>query len=124
MQQTGNQHAPVGWDIPALLFSFTGRIDRGKYWACTVGATAVGFVAILLSYAIHDTLGVVVWLLAFPVSLWVSFALLVKRLQDLPTSGWWCLLALVPLLGQVFVIAVALISRETATEAPTQQEGC
>ena len=93
-------------DWTTLLFSFTGRINRGKYWLAVliylVGWTA--FIAgclIWLGGTSIDNLfsfaGAVllVWLMGFILlgaGTWSGLAVGVKRLHDRDKSGWWILL--------------------------------
>jgi len=52
-----------------ILFGFSGRINRGKYWA-----------------------SVVIWILVYLVAWIAVFAIGIKRLHDRNKSGWWILL--------------------------------
>lgn len=91
-----------------VLFSFRGRIGRGSFWAGSGVATvlaAVGVVTGLAAFGAGFTTGstaglgvaalvVVVTMLAF---LWMTYALLVKRMRDRGKSAWWLLPFFVPL---------------------------
>ena len=89
--------------------TFSGRATRSEYWWWTLAV-------ILLMLALGMIDGVVIApLLGFepgaeeagqPLSTLTSLALLlpniavtVRRLHDKDKSGWWCLLALVPVIG-------------------------
>jgi len=89
-----------------LLFSFTGRINRGRYWLAVLIYTAVWttFIAaslVWLGGLDIDNLfsfagaGLVIWLigfLLFIVLTWSGLAVGIKRLHDRDKSGWWILL--------------------------------
>lgn len=91
-----------------VLFSFRGRIGRGSFWAGSGVATvlaAVGVMTGLAAFGAGFTTGstaglgvaafvVVVTMLAF---LWITYALLVKRMRDRGKSAWWLLPFLIPL---------------------------
>jgi uncharacterized membrane protein YhaH (DUF805 family) len=93
-------------DWTTLLFSFNGRINRGKYWLAVLIYMVVwiAFFAgclIWLGGTNIDNLfsfagGVLlVWLIGFILfvaGIWSGFAVGVKRLHDRDKSGWWILL--------------------------------
>ena len=93
-------------DWTTLLFSFTGRINRGKYWLAVLIYMAVWttFIAgslIWLGGLNIDNLlslagaGLMIWLIGFIlliVGTWSGLAVGVKRLHDRDKSGWWILL--------------------------------
>src|SRR3954470_22945962 len=88
------------------LFSFTGRINRGKYWLAVLIYTAAWttFIAaslVWLGGLDIDNLfslagaGLIIWLvgfLLFIVVTWSGLAVGIKRLHDRDKSGWWILL--------------------------------
>lgn len=80
---------------------FSGRARRSEYWYFWLFSVLVNFVTSLVAGAIH---------LSF-LSYLVSLALLlpglavgVRRLHDTGRSGWWLLVALVPLIGAIILI--------------------
>lgn len=93
-------------DWSTLLFSFQGRINRGKYWLAAliyIGAWFVFTAAALiwLGGIDFDQLfrfaggALLIWLVAvvlFVAGTWSAFATGVKRLHDRDKSGWWMLL--------------------------------
>jgi uncharacterized membrane protein YhaH (DUF805 family) len=93
-------------DWTALLFSFTGRINRGKYWLAALIYVAVWttFIAVSLVWLgglnIDNLLslagaGLMIWLIGFilfVLGAWSSLAVGIKRLHDRDKSGWWILL--------------------------------
>jgi uncharacterized membrane protein YhaH (DUF805 family) len=120
-------------DWTTLLFSFKGRINRGKYWLAALIYMAVWttFFAVslvwlgglnidnLLSFA---GAALLIWLIALILLVagaWSSLAVGVKRLHDRDKSGWWILLfwfapsilgswpTAAPDLGSGFILALA-----------------
>jgi uncharacterized membrane protein YhaH (DUF805 family) len=93
-------------DWTTLLFSFKGRINRGKYWLAALIYIAVWTIFVvgsliwlgglditnLMSFA---GAGLMIWLIGFILLIagtWSGLAVGVKRLHDRDKSGWWMLL--------------------------------
>jgi uncharacterized membrane protein YhaH (DUF805 family) len=93
-------------DWTTLLFSFNGRINRGKYWlsvliymmvwtvfiAGSLGWLGAKGIDNLLSFA---GAALLIWLVGFILLIlgtWSGLAVGVKRLHDRKKSGWWILL--------------------------------
>jgi uncharacterized membrane protein YhaH (DUF805 family) len=93
-------------DWTALLFSFNGRINRGKYWLAVLIYMVVWtafFISIfvwlgrfdvndLWSFAGKGLLISLVGLILLVLGIWSGLAVGVKRLHDRDKSGWWILL--------------------------------
>lgn len=87
-------------DWKTLLFSFSGRANRAKYWLTVLIVGIVWLVAaivgVTLSAALGSTLGLfisaIIGLGAFVFTIWPGLAIGVKRLHDREKSGWWLLL--------------------------------
>jgi uncharacterized membrane protein YhaH (DUF805 family) len=93
-------------DWTTLLFSFRGRINRGKYWLAVLIYVVVWVVFIVggliwLGGMNIDNLfslagaGLLIWLIAIILLIagtWSGLAVGVKRLHDRDKSGWWVLL--------------------------------
>ena len=93
-------------DWTTLLFSFTGRINRGKYWlALLIYVLAwIAFIAAALMWLggfntdrLFSFVGaaLLVWLGAIVLAVagtWSGFATGIKRLHDRGKSGWWIVL--------------------------------
>ena len=93
-------------DWTTLLFSFKGRINRGKYWfALLLYMLAwIAFVALCfmwLGSIDPDRLlriaggAMLIWLIAIVLAIagaWSGIAVGIKRLHDRDKSGWWLLL--------------------------------
>jgi uncharacterized membrane protein YhaH (DUF805 family) len=104
-----------------LLFSFNGRISRAEYLlglAIVVGVSLLwwGVVCwIALRSFPFNTRSVAIDLISVVLGLWggwVSLATAAKRLHDLNMSGFWCLAALIPLVGFVAPLLFLLIPGE------------
>lgn len=92
----------------AKYIDFNGRASRPEYWWFALFVFGVG---ILISF-ISETLSGLFYLgMLLP-----SIAAATRRLHDTGRSGWWQLIALIPLLG-VIVLIVFLAQRGTADAA-------
>lgn len=100
----------------SLFFSFNGRIRRSHFWLAAIGLMIVNGVvssltlfpaiaaaaasgdpnAVLAAYGSPGALLYWVWALAM---FWPSLALDIKRCHDRNRSGWFLLLAFIPLVN-------------------------
>jgi uncharacterized membrane protein YhaH (DUF805 family) len=87
-----------------LLFSFEGRINRGKFWLGIVILWAVVWVLALVA-GVADS-AFLWWLIAVLgiILIWPSLALSIKRWHDRNKSGWWVLIGLVPIIGGLWAL--------------------
>ncbi len=93
-------------DVLKKYAVFTGRARRKEYWCfalvhiiiCIVLSVIDG----ILSAGILSTL---YWLAVLIPAIAVS----VRRLHDIDRSGWWWLLAFVPVLGAIVLIIFAIL---------------
>ena len=79
-------------DILHLWFSFSGRINRGKYWLVSLSNIAILLIAIGAGIVANATLA---WFLAGLIILAAmvsSYAAGAKRLHDRNKSAWWVLI--------------------------------
>ncbi|MDO8989037.1 MAG: DUF805 domain-containing protein [Sideroxyarcus sp.] len=87
----------MNWYIDVLknYATFEGRAGREEYWNFTLLNVIVG---IALFVTNHRMLGVYMLAVLIP-----SIAVSVRRLHDVDRSGWWLLIAAVPVVGIVFL---------------------
>ena len=116
----------------SLLFSFFGRTGRGGFWLgvlCSFLAVAIFAAIAFLVFGVPVSMlnadGTAVALgdqpgpdskmiLNFPslallgvgyiAAIWIGLATQVKRAHDRGFSGWWILLAVIPLAGAIWVL--------------------
>ncbi len=87
-----------------MLLSTEGRISRQRFWLWGVGAM------LGLAILLHGLLAVarVRMAVAEPVVnvllLWPALAISIKRWHDRDRPGWWALLALVPVVGWLWLL--------------------
>ena len=94
-------------DWKYLFTSFDGRINRAKFWAGVGVLFAIGIVAQIIDALLGTTgesglgiVGVIVML----ASIYPALALYAKRWHDRDKSGWWSLIALVPIIGAIWLL--------------------
>ncbi len=100
-----------------LLFSFQGRVNRAKFWLVNIGLCVVEAIVFGIAgggammsgdpTAVDmSSLGVmgIIGLLFFIVFFWIGLAVAVKRWHDRGKSGWWVLIALVPVIGGLWYL--------------------
>jgi uncharacterized membrane protein YhaH (DUF805 family) len=98
--------------LKPLLLSFEGRINRARYWTGIVVIIVVEVIALAISAIIGFILGnnivtTLIGILAMIVCvamIWPSIALGVKRFHDRNKSGWWVLIAFVPVIGGLWYL--------------------
>ncbi|MGA2055415.1 MAG: DUF805 domain-containing protein [Bradyrhizobium sp.] len=94
--------------VYSKYFTFSGRASRSEYWWFQLFYLIVIIGISFVSYAVADTSGdgglsalLLIWQLGNIVPL---LAVQVRRLHDIDRSGWWCLVALVPLVGWLVLL--------------------
>ncbi|GAA0752153.1 DUF805 domain-containing protein [Ideonella azotifigens] len=98
---------PIAEAMPPgkLFFSPKGRISRRGFWGGMLGLAALGIVlgALLNIAGFHGERveGLVNLLLAWP-----AFAVSAKRWHDRDRSAWWVLVALIPVVGFLWLLVV------------------
>src|SRR5690349_3641974 len=75
---------------------FSGRASRSEYWWFFLFIVLVGFATSMVSNYLSA--------LFYLGTLLPSLAAATRRLHDTGRSGWWQLIALVPLLGIIIII--------------------
>ena len=93
---------------------FTGRSRRKEYWMFTLLAIGIYIVASILDRIagvngmIAGRYGPITALVALGL-LVPSLAVSVRRLHDSDRSGWWLLLGLVPIVGEIIVLVFMVL---------------
>ena len=81
---------------------FSGRARRTEYWMFFLFNFIIGIVLSVVDYVL-GTAGIVGALFALAILI-PSIAVGVRRLHDTDRSGWWMLIAFVPLIGAIVLI--------------------
>ena len=104
--------------LKSLLFSFRGRINRLPYWMVTLILIGWGsiFQQLMGSYGPDNPMTIgpgLVTIANFIIVLWIGLSVQVKRWHDRGKSGWWALINLIPIIGQVWVFIECGVLRST-----------
>lgn len=97
----GQERESVGILEATKLFfvryaDFKGRSRRSEYWWASL---VIGMIGGLISVVLPEISGL--WSLAILIP---SVAICVRRLHDIGKSGWWYLINLIPLVGQIIFL--------------------
>ena len=80
---------------------FRGRLARGTFCWCVLGLMA----AFVVLFVFLDTaVGYAATLVLYPPFFWGAAALIVKRLHDRDHSAWRLLIALIPVVGPLWLL--------------------
>ena len=87
------------------VFSWKGRVTRLK-WLCVIPINLLIVFGTAAFGQLDFSLGIVgvVWM--FTIGAWITVVSTTKRLHDINRRGWWQLVGLVPVFGQLAVIIV------------------
>lgn len=86
------------------FLSFEGRLNRKAYIISNLKLFAFNVLIGIISGFLGDTIGGVLLLLAFAISLAGGISLCLRRLHDLDKGGIWLLLCIVPLVNLAFAL--------------------
>lgn len=101
-----------------LYLRFDGRISRQVYWLSIGFLWAVLFVAVgLLVEFLGEEEAAAPSILLGVAALWCEMAVLVKRQHDRGLPWYWCLLAFVPIVGVVWMVAAGIIEGDSGSNA-------
>ena len=97
---------------------FDGRTGRKAYWMFVLVSFSLQFVVAIMEGVIGTSF------LGFLISLAIlvpSIAIATRRLHDINKSGWWQLIALVPIIG--VIILIVWLASESKDEGNQYGEG-
>ena len=98
--------ANINWGN--LLFGFSGRINRAKWWLSILVYIIVGVVAAIIAAVVGETVGNLVSLVAVIPQIWIALAAGAKRLHDLNrTAAWLVLFVLGPVVLIILFFVIA-----------------
>jgi len=96
--------ANINWGN--LLFGFSGRINRAKWWLAILIYIIVGVVAAIIAAVVGENVGNLVSLAAVIPQVWIALAAGAKRLHDLNRTAAWLVLFV---LGPVVLIILFFV---------------
>jgi len=95
---------------------FSGRASRTEYWIFLLCNVLIAFMLGLFESVLGSSRGVLGMLYSLVVFL-PTIAVSVRRLHDTGRSGWWMLMALIPVIGTI-VLLVFTIEDSQSGENP------
>ena len=94
-------------DWKYLFTSLEGRIGRQSYWMGVLAIAAITIVAALIDVMLgtmkENGVGIISGIAGL-VMLYPTIVLYAKRWHDRNKSGWWTLIALVPVIGGLWML--------------------
>jgi uncharacterized membrane protein YhaH (DUF805 family) len=97
----------------SLLFSFRGRLRRTTFWW---SGTLLCVMFIVLFVFLDATFGRASTLFLYPPFFWIVAALAVKRMRDRGKPPAWLLIALIPVIGPLWLFVDLGLLRGTPGE--------
>lgn len=99
-----------------FLLTYEGRFNRSRYWAFTLVYIGAYIVATIIDSVI-GTEGVLTLLFSLA-ALYPAVCVAIKRWHDRDKSGWWVLIALIPVIGAIWTLVECGILK--GTEGPNR----
>lgn len=95
---------------------FDGRARRREFWMFTLFNIIVSAVINILATQVSQIFGILglVYMLAVLVP---SIAVGIRRMHDIGKSGWWLLIALVPVIGGIWFLVLAVTKGQSGSNA-------
>lgn len=105
----------MNWYIDVLkkYAVFAGRARRTEYWMFALFNLIICIVLSIIE-AIIGTVGILAIIYSLAILL-PALAVSVRRLHDIGKSGWWLLIALVPIIGGIVLLIFALLDSQQGT---------
>ncbi len=101
----------MNWYIAVLkkYFVFSGRARRKEYWMFFL----FNFIIMIGLTVIDAVLGTVVLGMLYSLAVLIpGIAVFVRRLHDIGKTGWWFLIAFVPLIGAIVLLVFMVMDSE------------
>ena len=86
---------------------FSGRARRTEYWLFVLFSMVIAMVLGVVDYVLGSP-GIVGLLFALAILI-PGIAVAVRRLHDTDRSGWWLLIAFVPIVGTIVLLVFLLL---------------
>ena len=99
---------------------FNGRSRRSEYWMFVLFNLIIEVVLSVIDNILGTSTGTGVGILAGIFSLVVlipGIAVTIRRLHDTSRSGWWILIALVPIIGGIWLLVLMVLDSHKESNA-------
>lgn len=85
-----------------FLLTYEGRFNRSRYWAFTLSYIGA-YIVVSIVDGIIGTQGILALIFALA-ALYPAICVAIKRWHDRDKSGWWVLIALIPIIGAIWTL--------------------
>ncbi|WP_053646308.1 MULTISPECIES: DUF805 domain-containing protein [unclassified Streptomyces] len=101
-------------DVLKKYAVFSGRARRKEFWMFTL----FNFIAAVILAILDNVLGIQILSLIYTLAVFLpALGVSVRRLHDTGRSGWWILIALVPLIGGIVLLVFNCLEGEQQQNA-------
>ncbi|MFB7040483.1 MULTISPECIES: DUF805 domain-containing protein [unclassified Streptomyces] len=101
-------------DVLKKYAVFSGRARRKEFWMFTL----FNFIAAVILAILDNLLGIQLLSLIYTLAVFLpALGVSVRRLHDTGRSGWWILIALVPLVGGIILLVFNCLEGEQQQNA-------
>ena len=83
--------------------NFSGRARRAEYWYYTLATLIINLILTIADYAMGSDIGILSTIYGLAVFL-PGLAVAVRRLHDVNKSGWFILIAFIPIIGFIWLL--------------------
>lgn len=90
------------------FFAFEGRINRAKFWLYSLLLTPIWLIGLMIDLSTTGEFGGYYWM-GVLICLWPTLALNVKRCHDRDKSGWFYLVAFIPIVNLWYLVEVGFL---------------
>lgn len=107
----------MNWYVEVLkkYTDFNGRAGRAEFWMFTLISLIISLVLYVIDKRIMPGSGIQVLYTLYSLAVLVpSLAVSVRRLHDTGRSGWWILINVIPILGQLVYLVFLLRDSQPA----------
>lgn len=105
-------------DVLKKYAVFSGRAQRAEYWMFFLFNLIIGFVLGIIEglsgMSANSDVSVLANLYALAILI-PAIAVSVRRLHDTGRSGWWLLIAFVPILGTIVLLVFFIMDSQSGT---------
>lgn len=105
----------MNWYLKVVqnYFEFNGRARRKEYWMFALVNIIISWSLSLLDLVLGTTFFYIISLIYTLLVFIPSLAVLVRRLHDIGKSGWFFLVALIPLVGVIWLLVLLCMEGES-----------
>lgn len=101
----------MNWYIGVLknYVGFSGRARRKEYWMFALFNAIINVVLEIIYLSTKSTPIYVLWLLYGLAVLIPGLAVTARRMHDQDKSGWWILIAIIPIIGWIWLLVLTCL---------------